>query len=287
MKDKFIELVARADSLEQYFHHVNYGSNSGFLFEPEATICDVPEFEVWREELKFELQDIVDRTNDKFAIDTLDAANAAFNGWSDKSEFEHLKNKISVMAKNIDRYYMPENVSRIKVELQKKKSPKIFISHASDDKEYVEQLVDLLSYIGLTEKQIFCTSYPGYDISIGHDIFETLKQQFLEFDLYVLFIHSKNYYQRPVCLNEMGAAWALKTDYQSILLPGFGFNEMTGVVGNQEIAIKLDQDVNEVRNKLNQLYDILREKFSLEERNRSLWEKKRDAFIAGVNEIAA
>lgn len=283
MKDRFIELVTEVASIENYFHLEHYDPAPGVFLPSELEeIGDVAQFKTWREELKFELQDIVDRTNDTFAIGALEAANANFNGWNDRNEFDCLKNKICIMAKNINKYYATEKEAFV----PKTKPPKIFISHASDDSKYVEQLVDLLDYIGLTEKQIFCTSYPGYDISIGHDIFETLKQQFLEFDLYVLFIHSKNYYKRPVCLNEMGAAWALKTDYQSILLPGFGFNEMTGVVGNQEIAIKLDQDVNEVRNKLNQLYDILREKFSLEERNRSLWEKKRDAFIAMVNEIA-
>lgn len=281
MKDKFIELVARADSIEGHFHHITREAGPGFSFDCEDAIGDVPAFKSWLEELKFELQDIVDRTNDKFAIDALEAANAKFNGWSDKTKFETLKTKICIMAENISKYYVSEKG----ISVEQEKSPKIFISHASDDKEYVEKLVDLLDYIGLTEKQIFCTSYPGYDISIGNDIFETLKQQFLEFDLFVLFVHSKNYYQRPVCLNEMGAAWALKTDYQSILLPGFGFNEMTGVVSNQEIAIKLDHDINEVRNKLNQLYDILREKFSLEERNRSLWEKKRDEFIQNVKAI--
>lgn len=278
MKEKFVDLVSQIESIESKFHYEP--TDSGFCMPHEEQICDVPEFKVWLEEIKFVLQDIVDRTGDKYAAKTMEAAEAEFNGWTDRTEFDFLKNRIQVMAKNLERYYKNEE------QTAEQKEPKVFISHASADKEYVGKIVDLLADMGLTEKEVFCTSYPGYDIRIGNDIFETLRQQFLEFDLYVIFVHSKNYYLRPVCLNEMGAAWALKADYLSILLPDFEFANMTGVVNNRDIAIKLGGDEREVKDKLNQLYDILVEKFSLTRKAMILWETKRDEFIQSIKAIS-
>ena len=38
------------------------------------------------------------------------------------------------------------------------RKPKIFISHATKDKDYVAALVNLLEDIGLRESQVFCSS---------------------------------------------------------------------------------------------------------------------------------
>ena len=67
----------------------------------------------------------------------------------------------------------------------------------------------------------------------------------------------------PISLNEMGAAWALKSDVTSYLLPGFGFSQMTGVGNNQTIAIKLDGEGTELQDKLNQFYDKIIQEFAL------------------------
>ncbi len=124
---------------------------------------------------------------------------------------------------------------------------------------------------------------PKPDVEFSRDY---LRNQFLSFDLHVFFIHSKNYYQSVISLNEMGAAWALKTECTSILLPNFGFEEMTGVVGNQNIAIKLDSNEYEVKDNLNQLYGKLIDEFGLTRKSNSIWERRRDRFIKKVNEIA-
>lgn len=91
--------------------------------------------------------------------------------------------------------------------------------------------------------------------------------------------------QIGLSLNEMGAAWALKANCTSLLLPGFKFEEMKGVVNNNTIAIKLDSDEYEVKDKLDQLYAVIRSEFGLPARKATTWEQKRDFFIQSIKDI--
>lgn len=115
---------------------------------------------------------------------------------------------------------------------------KIFISHASTDKDYVEKIVDLLIDIGIRENQIFCSSVPGFGIPLGKDIYEYLREEFIDNDLHVIFALSNNYYASVACMNEMGAAWVLQNDYDVILLPGFNYSEIKGAINPRKISIK-------------------------------------------------
>ena len=50
---------------------------------------------------------------------------------------------------------------------KKVKPPKIFISHCAKYIAIVENFVDLLSHIGISTNQLFCSSMPGYNIKLG------------------------------------------------------------------------------------------------------------------------
>lgn len=279
MKDDLICLIDQIDAIESKFHRIL--PSPGLCVPSADEIYDIPEFTLWIQKVQMELQDIVDRTGDQFATTALEVSQKSFDGWNDRKHFDALKGKLLAMKGNLDKYYANAGVRAI----PEKKTPKIFISHSSCDKNYVSKLVELLDGIGLDQTQVFCSSLPGYDIPIGSNIFDYLRNQFLSYDLHVFFIHSKNYYQSSVSLNEMGAAWVLMTEYSSLLLPGFKFEEMTGVVNNQTIAIKLDNDVVEVKDKLNQMYAKLIEEFGLTRKADIIWEQKRDRFIREINEI--
>ena len=120
------------------------------------------------------------------------------------------------------------------------KSPMVFISHSSRDKAFVEELVSLLEDLGLDESNLFCSSVDGFGIGLGENIFETLRDLFSKHKLFVIFVHSPRYYESAVSLNEMGAAWVLKTDFVSILTRDMEFGMMKGVVGSDKISIKVD-----------------------------------------------
>ncbi len=156
---------------------------------------------------------------------------------------------------------------------------RIFVSHSSKDKGYVELLIQLLESVGLDDSNVLCTSVTGLGIPLSKNIFDYLRKEFLNANLHVIFIHSKNYYDSPVSLNEMVAAWLAKSKHTSILLPGFEYNEMSGVVNSDTIGIKIDGDIIEIKDRLNEFYDIISKDFNLNKKSQIKWEQIRDKFI--------
>lgn len=283
MKRDLLELINQIEHIKSLFHIS--GGNGMPQFN---VIHDNPEFSAWKQEVQFELQDIYDRTRDKFIWNALVILEQDFNGWKDQKSFNELSGSLLAVCKNIDKYY-PAEISKtftIKEEsTMLQKSPKIFISHSSQDKEYVTCLVDFLEDIGLTENQLFCSSVPGYGIPLDEDIYDYLKQQFQEHDLHVILVLSDNYYQSVACMNEMGAAWILQSKYTTILLPGFEFKEIKGAINPRKIGLKLDSDPIEVKEKLGQLKNVLSQEFGLTQISDVRWERKRDTFIDTITQL--
>lgn len=162
-------------------------------------------------------------------------------------------------------------------------SMKIFISHSSKDIKYVKALVKLLCDIGVTERDLFCSSIAGFGIPLGENIYEYLEKEFKNNNLLVIFILSDNYYKSAACLNEMGAAWVLKKEYYSILLPGFNFTNIEGAIDPRKIAIKLGQDSYEFKDCLAQLREVIIKSLNLKKLSETRWEQSRDNFIKEVN----
>lgn len=180
--------------------------------------------------------------------------------------------------------YMMSQVHDVgKNQMKIKKSPMVFISHSSKDKAFVEALVELLESIGFDESNLFCSSVDGYGIRLGEDIFNTLKNLFLEHELYVLFVYSPRYYNSTVSMNEMGAAWVLRANYYSLLTKDMSYNEMSGVVNSNSIAIKVDSD--DAKARLTELKEKLCAAFSFKDISGVKWERKRDKFLEVVNSI--
>lgn len=144
--------------------------------------------------------------------------------------------------------------------LQKDKPYKVFVSHSGDDVAFVNELVKLLEFLGVdTPEKLLCSSIKGYQIPASEDFAEYILKQFYDYNLFVIIIHSHNYYSSPYCLNEMGAAWVLKTDFYSFLVKGFEYNDMEGVINQRTISVKVDADdadarLNELKNKLIPLF---------------------------------
>ena len=198
------------------------------------------------------------------------------NGNILKTNYHSILAIYNLLMKNVTKQLSAVNKNAIK-------TPKVFISHSAKDKRVVEALVDLLESLGFTSENLFCSSVVGYGIPISNDIFETLRALFSEHDLYVIFIHSPRYYSSAVSLNEMGAAWVLKTDFCSILTNDMEFSEMKGVVNANSLSIKVDSE--EAPARLTELKDLLTKKFSLIPMDHIKWERKRNGFFNIVKSI--
>lgn len=159
------------------------------------------------------------------------------------------------------------------------KQPLLFISHSSLDEDIVTGLVEMLRTIGFNKNNLFCSSAPGYDIPEGEDIYDFLQAKLSGYTLFVVFVLSGAYYNSAACLNEMGAAWVLKANYSTIIIPGFQIPDIKGAINPRKMAIVLE-DVKRVRGKLNQFKDRLIEFFDLPDvENDTIWESDRNKFL--------
>ena len=202
-------------------------------------------------------------------------------GFNFKKEFEHEMNEGLSVLESISESLMlglDGECKSLDTEKTVAKPPLVFISHAELDKEFANEIVTLFEFIGVKGKEkLLCTSVDGYRIPVGRDIVEYLREVFNNYDLFVIILHTHNYYTRPLCLNEMGAAWALKTKYFSVLASDFNFNDMTGVVNNKDVAIKIGAEDCEAR--INQLKNALVDFFGLPQPDEDRWPHYRGNFL--------
>ncbi len=164
------------------------------------------------------------------------------------------------------------------------RAPKIFISHKSEDKPFVDALVKLLRlYIGSEADKIFCSSVPNYKIGLSQEIYSTIKSQFENYDLFTIIVHSPRYYQSSICLNEMGASWILETDFCSFLTADCEYDDLQGVIDKKYISIKVNAKeakdrMNEFMGKVLYFFNMPKLDFS----TFSQWESDRNEFLKEV-----
>lgn len=162
---------------------------------------------------------------------------------------------------------------------------KLFISHATEDKEIVKKIVDDFLYpIGLHEDQMFCSSIEEIGVPLKENIYDYIRTTFRTEELYVLFVISEAYYESIACLNEMGAAWVMQSDYVCVLLPGFEFEEIKGGIDPRRIAISLDSPSTPY--KLSELKRDIEKKFNIDcPMSNERWERHRDSLLRSIMEF--
>lgn len=174
--------------------------------------------------------------------------------------------QLSTLKSKVTRQFLPSSKGGVK---------KVFISHSSLDKEIVEKLIDLLKAMGISPGNIFCTSFEGYGIKLGKDFLDALKTE-LSKNVMVLFVLSKNFYDSPMCMCEMGAAWMATKEHIPILIPPFSFKDVKGVFPNTQGLILTD------KNKINSLKESMEKFFNLEPMKHSIWEQDRTNILEEI-----
>lgn len=134
---------------------------------------------------------------------------------------------------------------------------KIFISHSSKDIMIVDAFVTLLTRgAGLSQKDIFCSSIDGMKIKNGEDMRKRIQENVNGADFAILMV-SKNYKASEVCLNEMGAVWAIGKKVKAYVFPDLQ-EERVGWLINDKAAEKLNDETA-----LASLYEELQQFYKL------------------------
>jgi hypothetical protein len=149
----------------------------------------------------------------------------------------------------------------------------IFISHSSKDKEVMEKFTDYILQlgIGLSHEDIFCTSIEEMGIRNGEDIRQHIKDNVQGADFSFLML-SKNYKKSEICLNEMGAVWAVDNRVWYYLLPNVDFKEI-GWLCETNKAEKLYDSVV-----LDALEEELTDFYGLPHKG-GIWSRQRQNFV--------
>lgn len=95
---------------------------------------------------------------------------------------------------------------------------KIFISHASADRKLADLLRDTLVLGGIPRNRIFYSSSRATGIPSGSDVRVQLRSELQQAGLIIELI-STTFLGRPMCLLELGGAWALEKPTYPIVVP--------------------------------------------------------------------
>lgn len=150
---------------------------------------------------------------------------------------------------------------------------KIFISHSSLDKDIVDLFKNIIlnAGLGIADDDIAYTSAPETGVPTGCNIPQYIKDNIADSD-FVFFMISDNYRKSEVCLNEMGAAWALDKNVKPILLYDVPFNSVGWLYG-MNLCAKIDDS-----GRLDELRDEFLDKYDSRPKT-AVWNKQKTEFI--------
>ena len=155
---------------------------------------------------------------------------------------------------------------------------KVFISHSSENRNYGNALVNLLTGVGVKNEEIIFTSNDAYGIPIGQNIFDWLKSRISE-KTHVLYLLSPEYYKSIACLNEMGAAWIVENKHTMIFTPEFNLSSpefLNGAINPREIGFYINN-----HDRLLAFIESLRSDFSISA-NQVLISQKLKLFLENI-----
>ncbi len=98
----------------------------------------------------------------------------------------------------------------------------VFLSHRSTDKRFGDALRNFLIGLGMKNDQLIYTSHPMHKIPMDAKIYDYLREN-IHANIFMIILWSDAYLESPACLNEMGAAWVVQSDYTNIYVPTFSF----------------------------------------------------------------
>lgn len=137
----------------------------------------------------------------------------------------------------------------------------IFLSHAFADKALADLLRSTLVLGGVPESRIFYSSDRSTGIPSGEDVGHYLRRSLQGAGL-VIELVSETFLTRPMCLMELGGAWALGTSTYPIVVPPMTRDDATKQIGNVQMGV-LGTDA-EIGGIFDELHDRLAEDLGIQ-----------------------
>lgn len=160
-------------------------------------------------------------------------------------------------------------------------SMKVFISHSSSDAKAAEALVELIrAALGISAKDIRCTSVDGYKLSAGVDSNEQLRQEVFECDSFIALLSPASI-QSIYVMFELGARWGTKKSLKPIMISGFSSTSLKAPLSGIH-SIKGESEAD-----LHQLLDDLANQLNLTSERPAVYSKAMKVFTKLVSSATA
>ena len=243
-KEKIISFISEAKIIENKEHKNFY--NQGILMPDYigGPLCDA-----WLNNINiFTKRYLTDHPLYNKIQEVYDYKNSKF------STFEDMLSLL-ISLSNDDEYWTNKSSNKTMILDNIKNenfSFKIFISHRTSDKDFVDIFVNFLVSIGVSYENVFCSSLPGCDVQ--KNISDEIKDA-LNISVCNIVILSKEYYNSPYCLNECGIIWFLDSKGIPVIpigLEDISVQDMKGFLNSNFKLRKLNN-----ANDLDYIYDTL------------------------------
>lgn len=229
----------------------------------------------WHEESCVVFSHYFDESCKEYA--NFSSVNNDANGYGLNANYQKIRKDFCVLVDKLERGdWGVETQTKValiqpSVSLSKKR---IFISHASKDGELIGKFVDsiFLLGMGMDSEIIAYTSREDTGVPAGESIPQFIQDNIACADIVLLMI-SDNYKSSEVCLNEMGAAWALNKHIIQILLPNTSFDKL-GWLCSLDKALKIDD-----ADSIDGLCEVFTDKLDIGIKP-SVWNRNKAAFVS-------
>jgi hypothetical protein len=112
----------------------------------------------------------------------------------------------------------------------------VFVSYASRDEALAKSFVNeiLLLALSIPENAVVCGVATEQGVTSGQQSIDGLKKSVGEEDV-TIFLLSEHFYNNPICLCEMGAAWARSASVFSLLIPPLAHTDVAAVFADRHL----------------------------------------------------
>lgn len=262
------EKIANVRNLEQeYLKHK-------YISDKENSLESIRTFGEWHGAASVLFSECIPEA-DKFLLKFVETDTSG-NAYVLASKYDSLHSCYEVLMSRVEKGVGPRSEN----DNEEEECPAVFISHCSKDKDVIKLFIDniLKKGLNLNDKDVACTSFEATGVNPGDNIPAYIKRNIKGAKICLAMI-SKNYKSSEVCMNEVGAVWALEKKLVQVVLPDADFKAL-GWLMITDKAIRIDG-----KDSLDSLEEILAEALHIQPPTARHWNPCTKDFLEGLDVI--